>query len=220
MPIAAIAFDAFGTLFDLGALRERMGAAGGRRDELLDAFRARLVPFSWHATASGHYRPFPEVAAAALGAAARSLDLELSERESEEIAAGLAELPAYPEVSDGLRALSDHRLAVLSNGTAEGVRSLVAGAAIEEHFEHLLVADTVRRFKPAPEVYRLAVDAFGVPAADILLVSGNEWDVAGAKQAGLRGAWLARGRTFVPVMGVEPDVVAEDVVALAAALAR
>jgi 2-haloacid dehalogenase len=201
MPADAIAFDAFGTLFDLGALRETLG------DEVFERFAARLVPWTWHVTASGSFRPFPEIAVAAAEAACAADPAAVGDE--------LKRLPAFPDVVPGLDALAGRRLAVLSNGTTAGVRALVANAGIEDRFEHLLAADQVERYKPSPELYALAPRAFGVPAHRVLLVSGNEWDVTGAAQAGLSTAWLGRGREPSWVLGVEPDLVVESIADLA-----
>jgi 2-haloacid dehalogenase len=184
MDLDGIAFDAFGTLFDLG--------------ELEDRFKRMVVPWTWHATAAGRFRPLPEIVAAA------GLDPER-----------FKSLPLYAGVADGLAALADTPLAVLSNGTREGLESLVRSAGLEDRFEHLLAADQVGRYKPAPEVYELAVRAFGSEPGRVLLVSGNEWDVAGAAQSGLGTAWLARGREPGWVLGVEPDLVIQEIAELA-----
>lgn len=206
----AIAFDAFGTLFDLEALRDVAHAVAGQRGgELFEAFSRRLVPSTWLATAAETYRPLTEVAVTELRSAARELGLDLEVPQAEEIASGLAALPAYEDAGPALCGLAGTPLAVLSNGTREGIESLVAGAGMTELFDHLLVADTVRRFKPAPEVYELAAAAFQAAPGSVLLVSGNEWDVAGAQLAGLRGAFVARGRPVAAVLGVEPDLVVE-----------
>jgi len=42
-------------------------------------------------------------------------------------------------------------------------------------FTHVLSADKVRKFKTAPEVYQLGVDAFDRPAARLVFVSSNGW---------------------------------------------
>jgi 2-haloacid dehalogenase len=178
--IDGIAFDAFGTLFDLGDLESR--------------FKQKVVPWTWHATASGGFRPLPELVAAA------GIDPER-----------VKSLPPYEGVAEGLDALRGTTLAVLSNGTRQGVAQLVESAGLADRFTHLLAADQVRRYKPAPEVYALAPRAFDTEPGRVLLVSGNEWDVAGAAQAGLRTAWLARGREPSWVMGVEPDLVVQEI---------
>src|SRR6059058_2219489 len=111
MPADAIAFDAFGTLFDLGALREPLG------EEAFERFASRLVPWTWHATAAGAFRPLPEIACAAAEAAGAA--------DPDAVAAELQRLPLFPDVVAGLDALGTRRLAVLSNGTSEGIRALV-----------------------------------------------------------------------------------------------
>jgi 2-haloacid dehalogenase len=182
-----IAFDAFGTLFDLGDLRQR--------------FAEWVLPWTWHLSASGDFRPLPEIAAAA------GMDPER-----------LKSLPAYPGVAEGLDALRGTPLAVLSNGTRSGVEALVANAGLSDRFDHLLAADQVRRYKPAPEIYALAPRAFGTEPGRVLLVSGNEWDISGAAQFGLRTAWVARGREPDWVFDTRPDLVVQEITDLAGAL--
>lgn len=216
-----IAFDAFGTLFDLHGLGPRLERVVGEHgDEVLAGFTARLVPWTWHAMAARRYRPLPEVAALALRSAAAESGHELSAEEAEGVAKGLTELPPLPGVAEGLEELDrdGHRMAVLSNGTGDGVRALVEGAGLGERFEHLLAADDVGAFKPSPEVYAMAGRAFDCPTPEVLLVSAHAWDVAGARQHGLRGAWLHRGAALAPVLGEEPDLVAADVSDLTRAL--
>ena len=202
----AIALDAFGTLFDLEALRAPLG------DEVFEGFARRLVPWTWHATAAGTFSPLPEIATlAALAAGA-------SEDEAAALPARLQQLPAFPDVASGLDALREWRLAVLSNGTADGVRALVGNAGLGDCFEHLLSADQAGCYKPSREIYAMAPRAFRTRADRVLLVSSNEWDITGGACAGLRTAWLGRGREPSWVMGVEADIVTDSLPELARAL--
>jgi 2-haloacid dehalogenase len=221
--LGGIAFDAFGTLFDVSALRTRTRqAAGHEGDELFAAFKDRLIPWTWHITASGDYQPFPELAAEAVQAAAYEAGLRLELSRAEWVVEGLKELPAFDDVRPGLEQLKQAGLplAVLSNGTTEGVDALIEHNDLQGLFAHVLVADSVKRFKPAREVYALAVDAFGVPAERVMLVSGHEWDVAGASRAGLRTGWIARGEKFTAVLDERADLEAEDLRELGARLSR
>ena len=222
MPLRGVAFDAFGTLFDLEglkpALRAELGASG---DDVFAGFVARLVPWSWHATAAGRYRPFPEMAALAIRSAALEQDVALSSERAEGLASGLASLPAFSDAAESLAALVDAglRLTVLSNGTADGLGRLVEGAGLAEHFERLLAADSVGRFKPAPEVYAMVPATLSLAPEEVVLVSGNDWDVAGAQQCGLHGVWLSRGRPVTEALGVEPAMVATELADLPDVLA-
>jgi len=211
--IDGIAFDAFGTLFDLSALRTRTRqAAGHEGDELFAAFKGRLIPWTWHSTASGDYKPLHELAAEAVQAAAYEAGLRLELTRAEWVVEGLKELPVFDDVKPGLERLGQTGipLAVLSNGTAEGIDALIEHNDLQGVFGHALVADSVKRYKPAREVYALALEAFGAPAERVMLVSGHEWDVAGASRAGMRTGWLARGEKFAPVLGERADIKAQD----------
>lgn len=212
MPVDAIAFDAFGTLFDLESLRPSMG------DPLFESFTARLVPWTWHSAASHAFRPLPEIAADALKAAARAEDIELGGERLSGLVGEMRSLDPFPDVGPGLEALAGWQMAVLSNGTLDGVGALVDAAGLRGHFVHLLAADQAGRYKPSAEVYALATRAFRTRADRVLLVSSNEWDVAGAATFGMRTAWLARGRTPSWVLGVEPDYVVDAPGDLASAL--
>lgn len=223
MKPAGIAFDAYGTLFDLSALRTRTRQAGGHQgDELFAALKERLIPWTWHLTASGDYVPFPELAALAVQAAGREAGLRLESSRCDWIVEGMLELPVFDDVKPGLELLTAARipLAVLSNGTREGIEALIAHNELGGVFDHLLVADSVKRFKPARQVYALATDAFDAAPGDVMLVSGHEWDVAGAARAGLKTGWLARGERFTPTLGQIADLDAERLPDLARELAR
>jgi 2-haloacid dehalogenase len=63
---------------------------------------------------------------------------------------------------------------------------------LTEVFDHVLSADSVRRFKTAPEVYALAPAAYGAPAEELLFVSSNCWDACGAAWYGYQSFWINR----------------------------
>ncbi|KAI0918234.1 hypothetical protein AcV7_007034 [Taiwanofungus camphoratus] len=90
-------------------------------------------------------------------------------------------------------------------GTHEMV-STALKASLPQNFSSLplYLAESVRRYKPAPEIYhglrhhvnKLASESrasSGMP--DVWLVSGNPFDVTGARAAGLGAIWVDRART-------------------------
>jgi 2-haloacid dehalogenase len=190
----AVVFDAFGTLFDLDALRDPLG------DDAFAAFKARLIPWMWHLTASERFVPLPELAELALEAV--GADPAVAEE--------LKRLPPFPDVEPALDALDGTPLAILSNGTRDGLRELVANAGLSDRFSVLLAADEVQAYKPSPAIYELAQETFGIDEDRLLLVSAHEWDVAGARANGMRTAWVARGREPSWVLRGEADAVVED----------
>jgi 2-haloacid dehalogenase len=77
-------------------------------------------------------------------------------------------------------------------------------------FKAVLSVDEVRLFKPAPQVYALAVQRLGVPKERIGFVSSNCWDALGAKAFGFRVYWINRLHAPVDRLGFEPDAVLDS----------
>ena len=74
-------------------------------------------------------------------------------------------------------------------------------------FDAVLSVDELKVFKPAPEVYALAVGRLGVAAGRTGFVSSNCWDALGAKAFGFNAFWINRTGAPVDRLGVRPDAV-------------
>lgn len=80
---------------------------------------------------------------------------------------------------------------------------------------HLLSVEAVGVFKPAPEVYQLAVDRLSLPRESICFISSNGWHAYGAAAFGFQVAWCNRtGQPAEPLPG-QPIIVLKTLSALA-----
>src|SRR3569832_429008 len=105
-------------------------------------------------------------------------------------------------------------LGVLSNGTAAMLEAGLKGAAIAQFFRYVLSADSVRKYKIAPEVYQLGPQALGLPANEIAFVSSNAWDAAGATWFSYRVFWVNRQGEPPESLGVLPEYEARSLAEL------
>jgi 2-haloacid dehalogenase len=55
-----------------------------------------------------------------------------------------------------------------------------------------LSCELAKAYKPAPEVYRLALDAAGCAPERVLMVAAHAWDLRGAQAVGMRTAYISR----------------------------
>ena len=160
--------------------------------------------------------------AQALSYVSGELGVGLGEHRKRALLESYRRLPAYPDARPALEMLSaaGYRLVALTNGTERSVAALLQHASLAGYFEMILSADTVRSFKPDPAVYGLLQRA-GLPRERVWLVSGNPFDVIGAKACGLRAAWVQRdpSRTFDP-WELGPDAVIWSLTELRQALAE
>ena len=72
------------------------------------------------------------------------------------------------------------------------LKAAVDAAAIGGDLDAVLSVDTLKMFKPRPEVYRLVTDHFACRPADVTFVSSNRWDVMAGVSVGFRGVWINR----------------------------
>ena len=205
--IKGIAFDAYGTLFDvysIGALAEEIFPGDGKA--LAELWRDRQIDYTRIRTQSGQYADFWTVTGDALDFACDRLALALTPRDRDRLMAQYERLDAFPE---NLRVLQELRrlgvpLGILSNGTPWMIANAVAAAGMDGLFDHILSADSVRKFKTAPEAYQLGPDAFGCAASEILFVSSNAWDACGATWFGYQTFWVNRAGAPLERLGARP----------------
>ncbi|MGM0639565.1 MAG: HAD-IA family hydrolase, partial [Pseudomonadota bacterium] len=148
----------------------------------------------------------------------RALQTRLADVDKEHLMAVYARLPAFAETASALQRLTRAgvRCVAFSNGTREAVEGLLTQAGIREHFDDVVSADEIKRFKPDPAVYAHLRNRLEVAPGDTWLISSNPFDVIGARHAGLHAAWVRRSldAPFDP-WGVEPDMTVTDLDALA-----
>ena len=93
--------------------------------------------------------------------------------------------PDAREVLLRLRAMS-LELAVVTNTVSRLALEIVAGAGLEDLFEHLLGADQVKSAKPAPDLLHLALERLGVGASEAVMVGDSVYDEQAASGAKVR----------------------------------
>lgn len=208
------------TLLDLGALREPFARAFGDAEPLGEWF-ARLLHGSLVATLTDSYEDFGSIGRRALDALAHRQGVELSDANREEILGTMRRLPPHPEVPGALDRLRSAGLpiAALTNSSGPMARAQLEHAGLIERFDHVLSVEEVRRFKPAPEPYRMAADRLGVPPAEMRLVAAHDWDVWGAMRAGCAAAYVARGGMPF-LLGEPPGLVGADLAEVVEAILR
>lgn len=207
MRFAAVLFDAYGTLFDVhsvAALAEQL--CPGKGEALSRLWREKQLEYANVRTLAGQYKSFWEITRDALDYAAEFLALDLGAMRREHLMNQYACLSSYPEVKPVLRALreSETVLGILSNGSPQMIEVAIKSATLTGLFDHVLSVDTAHAYKPAPPAYALGCDTLGLPPEQIVYVSSNAWDIAGAGWFGYTTYWVNRSDQPLERLSVEP----------------
>jgi 2-haloacid dehalogenase len=211
-----IVFDVNETLLDLSPLEPQFRRLFGRADVMHGWFRS-LLHSSLVATLVDTYSDFGALAGAALDLVASQQRVRLTDADRREVLDTMKQLPPHPEARRGIERLlaAGFRLATLTNSPEPMLAAQMSNSGLGDLFERLLSVDQVRKFKPAPEPYRMAAKELGVEIGQIRLVAAHDWDVYGALSAGCRGAYIARqGKAYHPLYE-KPDITGRDLVDVA-----
>lgn len=218
-----VVLDVNETLSDLEPLRERFTDVGAPA-HLLDTWFAGTLRDGFALAASGTSRTFPEVGAAVLtgllsGVGGLTLPLEVAVAG---VLEGVRALDVHPDVPEGLRALSDSgvRVVTLTNGSLSQSEQLLERAGVAGLVERRLSVDDARRWKPHPDAYRYAAEQCRVPLERCAMVAVHPWDLHGAASVAMTTGWIDRRGTPWPSIFDPPAVTGATLLEVARGLLR
>ena len=200
MTIRVAVFDAYGTLFDVAAAARRAAAEPGgdvlaaHWQALAQVWRDKQLQYTWLRAITGEHADFWQVTGEALDFALETTGLSGDAALRDRLMALYRRLDAYPEVPAMLRAVKGAGLqtAILSNGSPAMLEAAVSSAGIGGDLDALLSVEAVGVYKPDRRVYDLVGKHFSCRASEVLFVSSNGWDAAGAAGYGFHTVWVNR----------------------------
>ncbi len=199
MPITTCIFDAYGTLFDVNAAARRAASEPGQEalaavwPQVARDWRAKQLQYTWLRAVADRHEDFWQVTQDGLDwamEAAGLTDPALRKR----LLDLYWELDAFPEVPAMLKSLKAKGIStgILSNGSPQMLDGAVRSAGIGAHLDAVLSVEDVQVFKPHDRVYDMVEAQFVCARDEVLFVSSNGWDAAGAAGYGFSTVWVNR----------------------------
>ena len=213
--VKALVFDVFGTVVDWrsGVARDARTflAKHGRADvdphAFADAWRRRYQP-AMEEVRSGR-RPFTRLDVLHrenLDALLAGQGIAADEADRDWLNRAWHRLDPWPDTIPGLiRLKARHFIAPLSNGNILLLANMAKRAGIP--WDAILGAEPVRAYKPQPEAYTRTAEILGLEPGEVALVAAHNGDLAAARKAGLKTAFVLRQTEHGP--GQSTDTRAE-----------
>jgi len=217
MALTTFVFDAYGTLFDVGAAARTLAETGDDPDlsacwqKLANDWRLKQLQYTWLRAVADEHTDFWTVTQNGLDWAMEANGLTRSDTR-EKLLALYWELAAYPEVPAMLQTLKDRGVAtaILSNGSKDMLEGTVSSAGLGTVLDAVLSVDDVGIFKPSAKVYDMVEAHFGCARSEVLFVSSNGWDAAGAAGYGFQTVWVNRSGEPMDRLYAKPHHVLPD----------
>ena len=211
-----IVFDVNETLLDIEVLNPFFYRTFGEARIMREWF-AELILYSQALTLIGFYNDFSKLAIEVLFMFAKARSIKLEENDVVEFVNIMCKLPAHNDVFQALNMLrdADFRIVTLTNSPSESSKLLLDKANLSGYFEKQFSVDSVKKFKPSPDTYKMVATNLGVAINKLRLVSAHTWDTTGATAAGCRSALVARHYNAPLNIGTQPDIVDLDLICVA-----
>jgi 2-haloalkanoic acid dehalogenase type II len=192
MPIKAVTLDAYGTLLrnDALPLLPRRIVTDHGLSVSTDVVLRSWIDLYHEATQSEPFQTLREIQAEILTRVLHQLGVAADAQPYVDLYFAMTtRVELYPEVLGVLDALGPVRSAIVSNADHEHV----AAWHFKWPVQYVVVSEAVRAYKPHPLIFQRALEQLRLSPPEVLHVGDSEIDdVQGARQAGLRVAWINR----------------------------
>ncbi|KIW54476.1 haloacid dehalogenase, type II [Exophiala xenobiotica] len=212
-----VAFDLYGTLLSTESIAKELASLFGqdKATSIAAVWRKYQLEYTWRLNSMKKYEDFSAVTRKALLHALAEHNVSLNDQDLNKLMQAYDSLSTFPDVNAALKRLEKNSsidCVVFSNGTDKMVSNSVNGSEdlSSSVFKDMVTVESVQRYKPAPEVYHHLAEKVGkVGEMDTMwLVSGNPFDVTGARTVGMQAAWVDRaGNGWQDKLGLGPTVV-------------
>ena len=108
--------------------------------------------------------------------------------------------------------MTDIRLGLLTNGSAEMQRAKIERFSLAEYFDHIQIEGEFGIGKPDERAFRHALEALSVEPTEAWMVGDNlDFDIRGAQQVGIYAVWVDTQGTGLPAgTAVRPDIIIQS----------
>ena len=222
MTLNTCVFDAYGTLFDVNAAARIAANEPDRKifkevwPSVSKIWRMKQLQYTWLRSMTDSYTDFWSITQNSLDFALETYKLQNDLVLKERLLALYWELQPYSEVSQMLKDLKENgiKTAILSNGSPEMLSGAVRSSDLNELIDEIISVETVKIFKPSARVYEQVENIIGCSKADVLFVSSNGWDIAGAAGFGFTTAWVNRLKDPIDRLPHKPMHIVEDLTSI------
>ncbi|MEL6561563.1 MAG: haloacid dehalogenase type II [Bacteroidota bacterium] len=191
--VKAVFFDMNETLLNLSLLKAQFDKHFDN-EYVLKYWFTKLLHSSTIMGIMNEYRNFGELAAIALENLFYENHKPLSAATKAEILGEFRRLPAYEDVVPAIDMLrkKNIRVIAISNSSIAMIKEQLTNAGIIDEFDSYYSVDSVERYKPFRDIYEYSARQEGLNMEEIVMVATHDWDLFGARKAGLKTAYIKR----------------------------
>lgn len=123
-----------------------------------------------------------------------------------------SQLDVHEDVKESVKLLYKFniKMVTLTNGSKENTLKLLKKNQLSKYIKRCFSIDEVKLWKPNKKTYLYVCNKMRILPSNTLMIATHSWDVTGAKNAGLKTAYISRYEKILGSIYPKPDIVAQD----------
>ncbi|KAJ5385191.1 hypothetical protein N7517_003102 [Penicillium concentricum] len=199
-----VAFDLYGTLLSTESIAKQLEKHyDNAKAQLISAlWRRYQLEYTWRLNSMGRYEDFSAITRNSLLHALADNNEQLGDDNIEHLMQAYDSLSTFSDVNPALtHIVADPTIqaVIFSNGTKTMVsNSVLRSKDLAPHasvFQDIITVDEVKQYKPSKASYEHLAKQTGQDPSQmskLWLVSGNPFDIVGARATGMQAIWVDR----------------------------
>ncbi len=205
--IKAVLFDMNETLLDIKNLKDKFMLYIDD-DSISEYWFSKVLHSSSVLSIMGEYVPFSQIAQFALESIFLEKKVTLTENIKQDVLGAFMSMKPYNDVLLAIEVLNQNNIKsfVVSNSSLEMTKSQLENAKIIDRLNGFYSVQSVEKYKPCKEIYNYVLEKEKLNANETFMVASHDWDLFGAKKAGLNTAYIIRKSEVYTPYFPKPDL--------------
>ena len=123
-----------------------------------------------------------------------------------------SQLDVHEDVKESVKLLYKYNIKIvtLTNGSKENTLKLLQKNKLSKYIKRCFSIDEIKLWKPNKKTYLYVCKEMRILPSNTLMIAAHSWDVTGAKNAGLKTAYITRYEKMLSTIHPRPDIIKKD----------
>ena len=209
--IKLVIFDVNETMFSLANINY-LFKNFGLPPNTSDLWFANVLKEGFACSSHGSFCTFIDIGANELKKLFLKFELKYKKTHFNMLLNELSNLNIHHDVAESIKILHKYGLKIvtLTNGSKSNTLKLIKKNNMSKYINRCFSIDEIKLWKPNKKIYLHVCNEMSFSPSDAMMIAAHAWDVSGAKNAGLKTAYITRYEKILGSIYPKPDIVAQD----------
>lgn len=209
--IKLVIFDVNETMFSLANINY-LFKNFGLPPNTSDLWFSNVLKEGFACSSYGSFSPFIDIGKNELKKLFLKFELKYKKTHFNFLHNELSKLNIHQDVGESIKIFHKHGLKIvtLTNGSKNNTLKLIKKNNLSKYISRCFSIDEIKLWKPNKKIYLHVCNEMGFSSSNAMMIAAHAWDISGAKNAGLKTAYITRYEKILGSIYPKPDIIAQD----------